>query len=37
VPDQLVFYEFNQWGEFEAATPEARERAVLTAMFAAKH
>lgn len=37
VPDQLTLPEFNQWGAFEAATPEARERAVLTAMFAAKH
>ena len=37
VPDQLTLPEFNQWGEFEAATPQARERAVLTAMFAAKH
>jgi hypothetical protein len=37
VSDQLVLPEFNQWGEFEAATPEARERAVLTALFAAKH
>ena len=37
VPDQLVLPEFNQWAEFEAATPQERERAVLTAMFAAKH
>jgi hypothetical protein len=37
IGDQLVLPEFNQWGEFEAATPEARERAVLTALFAAKH
>ncbi|MGE4055992.1 MAG: hypothetical protein AB7F99_14445, partial [Vicinamibacterales bacterium] len=37
VPAQLPLPEFNQWGEFEAATAEARERAVLTAMFAAKH
>ncbi len=37
VTDQLVLPEFNQWGEFEAATPDARERAVLTALFAAKH
>jgi len=37
VPDQLTLPEFNQWGEFEAATPDARARAVLTAMFAAKH
>lgn len=37
VTDQLALPDFNQWREFEAATPEARERAVLTAMFAAKH
>jgi hypothetical protein len=37
VTDQLVLPEFNHWGEFEGATPEARERAVLTAMFSAKH
>ena len=37
VPDRLTLPDFNQWREFEAATPEAKERAVLTAMFAAKH
>ena len=37
VPDQQVLPEFNQWTEFEAATPQKREHAVLTAMFAAKH
>ena len=37
VPDQLALPEFNQWAEFEAATPQERERAVLTAMFAATH
>jgi hypothetical protein len=37
VADQLALPDFNQWREFEAATPEQRERAVLTAMFAAKH
>jgi hypothetical protein len=29
--------DFNQWREFEAATPDQRERAMLTAMFASKH
>lgn len=37
VIDQLALPEYNQWREFEAATPEQRERAVLTAMFAGKH
>lgn len=37
VTDQLALPDYNQWREFEAATPEQRERAVLTAMFAAKH
>ena len=37
VTDQLALPDFNLWGEFEAATPEVRERAVLTALFAAKH
>jgi hypothetical protein len=37
VPHELTLPEFNQWGEFEDATPQARERAVLTALFAAKH
>lgn len=37
ISDRLVLPEFNQWAEFEGATAEARERAVLTALFAAKH
>ena len=37
VTDKLALPDFNQWREFESASPEARERAVLTAMFAAKH
>src|SRR5262245_43509860 len=37
VTEQLALPDYNQWREFEAATPEQRERAVLTAMFAAKH
>jgi hypothetical protein len=37
VTDQLALPDFNQWGEFEGATSEARESAVLTALFAAKH
>jgi len=37
VTDQLPLPDFNQWREFEAATTEHRERAVLTAMFAAMH
>ena len=37
ITDHLTLPEFNQWREFEEATPEQRERAVLTAMFAAKH
>lgn len=37
VTDQLALPDFNDWREFETAAPEQRERAVLTAMFAAKH
>jgi hypothetical protein len=37
INDHLVLPEFNHWADFEAATAEARERAVLTALFAAKH
>jgi hypothetical protein len=37
VTARLPLPDFNQWREFEAATPDAKERAVLTAMFAAKH
>ncbi|MGH8689317.1 MAG: S8 family serine peptidase [Burkholderiales bacterium] len=37
ITNQLALPDFNQWGEFEAASPEVRERAVLTALFAAKH
>ncbi|MEX2285294.1 MAG: S8 family serine peptidase [Gemmatimonadota bacterium] len=37
ISEQLMLPDFNQWGDFEAATPEARERAVLMAMFTAKH
>ena len=37
VTDHLALPDYNQWREFEAATPAHRERAVLTAMFAAKH
>jgi hypothetical protein len=37
VAQHLTLPEFNQWREFEEAMPEARERAVLSAMFAAKH
>lgn len=37
VTDQLTLAEFHQSVDFEAATPAQRERAVLTAMFAAKH
>ena len=37
ITDQLALPDFNLWGEFESATPQARESAVLTALFAAKH
>ncbi len=37
IRNELALPDFSQWGEFEAASPEARERAVLTALFAAKH
>ncbi len=37
VTDQLTLPEFKQWSEFQAATSETRERAVLSALFAAKH
>ncbi|HXH23982.1 MAG TPA: S8 family serine peptidase [Vicinamibacterales bacterium] len=37
VTDQLTLPDFNHWGEFAGATSETRERAVLSALFAAKH
>ncbi len=37
VPENLTLPDFDRWSEFEAATPQARERAVLAAMFTAKH
>lgn len=33
----LTIPDFDQWADFENATPERRERAVLTALNAAKH
>lgn len=36
VAHPLTLPEFNRWSDFEQATPQARERAVLTALFAAK-
>jgi hypothetical protein len=37
VTTQLTLPDFNQWSEFQRAAPDARERAVLMAMFAGKH
>jgi hypothetical protein len=37
IDDQLVLPDFNTWAEFEEASAEARERAVLAALFASKH
>lgn len=37
IRSDLKIPDFNQWTEFENATPEERERAVLTALNAAKH
>jgi len=37
IRSDLTIPDFNQWTEFENATPEQRERAVLTAVNAAKH
>jgi hypothetical protein len=37
VTDQLSLPDFTLWGEFEGATAEVREGAVLTALFSAKH
>src|SRR5262249_10867208 len=37
VTDQLSLPEFGLWGDFEVASPQVRERAVLTALFVNKH
>ena len=37
ITEQLPLPDFRFWGEFEAASPDARERALLTALFIAKH